>query len=143
MPRHEEHRTVPFTQTQMYELVADVAKYPQFLPWCVGARVYDRREGELHADLLIGFKAFKERFTLRVTLDAPDQIHVDYIKGPMSHLHNDWRFADNGDGSCDVKFYVDFEFRNPVYQAAIGKLFTEAVHHMVMAFIKRAETLYS
>ena len=126
----------------MFDLVADVAKYPEFLPWCVGARVYNRRKEELHADLLIGFKAFKERFTSKVTLEAPDHIHVDYIKGPMSHLHNDWRFVPNADGGCTIDFHVDFEFKNPVYQAAIGKLFEQAVHHMVMAFIKRAEVLY-
>ena len=141
MATHAERRALPYTSEQMYALVADVERYPEFLPWCRAARI-TRRDGDvLYADLVIGFKVFRERFTSKVTLSPPDSVHVEYIKGPMRHLNNHWRFEPHDKG-CIIDFYVDFEFRSALLQAAIGLLFNEAVRRMVAAFEARARVLY-
>ncbi len=141
MATHAERRALPYTQEQMYALVADVERYPEFLPWCRAARI-TRRDGDvLYADLVIGFKVFRERFTSKVTLNPPDSVHVEYINGPMRHLNNHWRFEPHDKG-CIIDFYVDFEFRSALLQAAIGLLFNEAVRRMVAAFEARARVLY-
>jgi coenzyme Q-binding protein COQ10 len=142
MPTHAERRVVPYTPEQMFDLVAAVERYPEFLPWCVAARI-NRREGNvLWADLVIGFKLFRERFSSRVTLDrAARHIDVAYEKGPLKHLNNHWLFEPHPQG-CLIDFYVDFEFHSKVLQKAIGLLFNEAVQRMVGAFEKRATALY-
>jgi coenzyme Q-binding protein COQ10 len=145
MRRHAERRVLPYTQRQLYDLVSDVERYPEFLPWCVAARIRERSERLIVADLAIGFRIFRERFTSRVTLtpDAPDGPRIDtaYAHGPFKHLMNHWVFRPHDDG-CDVDFYVEFEFRSRLLQAAIEPLFHEAVHRMVGAFESRAAKLY-
>ncbi len=143
MPTHAEKRKMPYTPEQMFDLVADVTKYPQFLPWVLASRI-TRREGNVfYADLVIGFKVFRETFTSRVTALRPDHIHVEYISGPMKHLSNHWRFIDNGDGTVTIDFFLDFEFRSPLLQRVVGVLFQEAVRRMVAAFETRARVLYA
>ncbi|MBU0800672.1 MAG: type II toxin-antitoxin system RatA family toxin [Alphaproteobacteria bacterium] len=142
MPTHAEKRIMPYSPTQMFDLVADVAKYPQFLPWVIACRVTKRDGNVFYADLIIGFKMFRETFTSRVTGLRPDHIHVEYISGPMRHLSNHWRFIDNGDGTTTIDFYLDFEFKNPILQKVVGVLFHEAVRRMVAAFEVRAQKLY-
>ena len=146
MTKYSEQKLVPYTPAQLYALVADVAKYPRFLPWCVGARVRSHIEHEMVADLTIGFGPLRESFTSRVLLlpPAPDgarAIRVQYEKGPFKYLHNSWDFTPHPNG-CVVDFFVDFEFRNFVLQKAIGTVFTEAVRVMVHAFLKRAQAVY-
>jgi coenzyme Q-binding protein COQ10 len=141
MPRFTEDRTFPYSAKQMYDLVADVGNYPKFLPWCIGARLYKQTENDFYADLIIGFKVFRERFTSHVIL-GENQIEIDYIKGPLSHLHNLWQFNDLETGGSSLHFEVDFEFRNKLFQKLVGGLFTEAVHRMVMSFEDRAKHLY-
>jgi coenzyme Q-binding protein COQ10 len=141
VPTHAEKRTLPYTPEQMYELVADVGKYPQFLPWCVAARVRSRTETELVADLTIGFGPFRETFTSRVALDRPRHVTVVYENGPFRYLNNKWTF-DPAPGGCTVNFFVDFEFRSRLLQAAIGVVFNEAVRRMVNAFLSRAKQVY-
>ncbi len=141
MPRHTETKLVPYRAEQLFDLVADVGRYPQFLPWCVGAVVKSRSESELIADLVIGFGPFREGFTSRVTLDRPGLIQVRYENGPFRYLTNQWRFTPEARG-CKVDFYVDFEFRSRILQAAIGVVFNEAVRRMVNAFHKRARDVY-
>ncbi|HUZ64505.1 MAG TPA: type II toxin-antitoxin system RatA family toxin [Acetobacteraceae bacterium] len=141
MPTHAERKCVGYRPDQMFDLVADVAKYPQFLPWCVGARIRSRTEMELVADLTIGFGPFRESFTSRVSLDRPERIAVSYENGPFRYLHNRWHFAPEPEG-CLVDFFVDFEFRSRILQKAIGLVFTEAVRRMVNAFLKRARDVY-
>ena len=146
MTTHSEKKIVPYSPAQLYALVADVAKYPSFLPWCVGARIRSRVGDELVADLTVGFGPFRESFTSRVTLVPQDAkgesaINVKYENGPFKYLNNRWHFAPHEQG-CLVDFYVDFEFRNFILQKAIGAVFTEAVHLMVNAFLKRARTVY-
>ena len=141
MPTHAEHKVLPYSPEQMFDLVADVGKYPTFLPWCAGARVKSHTKTQLVADLTIGFGPFRESFTSRVELDRPRQIQVKYENGPFRYLNNQWTFEPNPKG-CNVKFYVDFEFRSRMLQAAIGVVFNNAVKLMVNAFLKRAREVY-
>ena len=141
MPTHAEHKVLPYSPEQMFDLVADVGKYPAFLPWCAGARVKSHTETQLVADLTIGFGPFRESFTSRVELDRPHQIQVKYENGPFRYLNNQWTFEPNPKG-CNVKFYVDFEFKSRMLQAAIGVVFNNAVRLMVNAFLKRAREVY-
>jgi coenzyme Q-binding protein COQ10 len=141
MPQHLENRFLPYTPEQLFDLVADIERYPEFLPWCVGARVFRRQGNVLDADLVIGFKMLRETFTSRVSLDRPATIEVDYQKGPFKHLKNLWEFKADGNG-CQIDFYIDFEFRSRVLRRIMGPLFGEAVRRMVAAFESRAAVIY-
>ncbi len=141
MPTHAEHKIVPYRPEQLFDLVADVGHYPEFLPWCVAARVHTRTEHELVADLTIGFGPFRESFTSRVALDRPSRVRVRYEDGPFRYLNNQWDFKPHPQG-CQVNFFVDFEFRSRILKAAIGVVFNEAVRRMVNAFLKRARDRY-
>lgn len=155
MPSHHELRVLPHSPEQLYGLVADIERYPEFLPWCIAAR-NNRREtiptGEIvWSDLVIGFKLVRERFTSKVTLtpgaagEAP-RIDVEYVDGPMKFLRNHWVFRPAPEGSCEggceIDFFVDFEFRSKILQRLIGVLFHEAISRMVAAFERRASVLY-
>lgn len=146
MPTHSETRTLPYTARQMYDLVADVANYPKFLPWTAAARIKSTEDKGDHtvmdADLVISFKVFRERFTSRVVL-WPELMKIDteYLDGPFKYMKSNWAFRDV-DGGCEVSFFVDFEFRNAVLQKIIGVVFNEAMQRVVKAFEKRANTLY-
>ena len=141
MPTHAEERVLPYTPEQLYSLVADVERYPEFLPWCVGARIKKREGNLVVADLIIGFRMFRERFTSRVTLDPPKRIDVAYAEGPFRYLNNHWKFERVPEG-CRIDFFVDFEFKSRLLQKLIEVLFSEAVRRMVGAFEKRARDLY-
>jgi coenzyme Q-binding protein COQ10 len=141
MPTHAETKVLPHTPEQVFDLVADVGKYPQFLPWCAAARVRSRNETEQVADLTIGFGPFRESFTSRVKMERPALIRVTYENGPFRYLNNQWKFTADP-GGCKVDFFVDFEFRSRILQSAIGVVFNEAVRRMVNAFIKRARDVY-
>ena len=146
MPTHSETKFLPYTAQQMYDLVADVANYPKFLPWTAAARIRSvTDEGEksvMLADLVISFKVFRERFGSRVTLwPGKNQIDTEYLDGPFRHLESRWNFKDV-DGGCEVSFYVDFEFRNRLLQGAAGMFFNEAMQRVVRSFERRAKELY-
>ncbi len=147
MPTHHEHRHMPYTAAQIFDLVADVARYPEFLPWTAAARIRARRQiaggEEIEADLVISFKVFRERFGSRVQL-YPDAGRIDttYLDGPFRYMISHWHVADAEDGGCIVDFHVDFEFRNPVLQKLIGVVFDQAMRRVVGAFEKRAAALY-
>ncbi len=142
MPTHAEQRAMPYSCEQMYDLVAGVDKYPEFLPWCLASRITKREGNVFYADLIIGYKMIREKFGSRVTALRPDHVHVEYLSGPMKHLSNHWRFLPQPDGTCIIDFYVDFEFKNPVLQKLIAVFFEEAVKRMVGAFEARAQQLY-
>ena len=143
MKVHTETRTLPHNPDQMFDLVADVGSYPEFLPWCVGARIREKRPDMVLADLMIGFEMVREKFTSRVLLDGADRrIDVEYIDGPFKHLKNHWVFSDAPNGHCRIDFYLEFEFSSIVLQKLIGVLFHEAVRRMVGAFEARAKQLY-
>ena len=142
MPVHKENRVLPYSPDQLYALVVDIERYPEFLPWCLGARIKSQREDLIVADLIIGFKMFRERFTSRVMPNADAQrIDVTYAEGPFKYLENHWRFEEHPEG-CLIDFYVDFEFRSKLLQKVIEALFHEAVRRMVAAFETRARALY-
>lgn len=150
MPRHSENRILPYSARQIYDLVADVARYPEFLPWTAAARIRSRAplqgrsEGAevMLADLVISFKVFRERFGSRVTLlPAENRIETEYLDGPFRYLHSHWQITD-AEGGCNVVFHVDFEFRNRVLQSVIGVVFDEAMRRVVGAFERRAHELY-
>ena len=141
MPTHAERKVLPYTEEQLFEVVADVRRYPEFLPWCVGARIVCRTDTEIVADLTIGFKMFRETFRSQVTLERPHHVHVCYLNGPFRYLNNHWRF-NPVPGGTEVDFFVDFEFKSRLLQAVIGTVFNEAVRLMVRAFERRAYVLY-
>jgi len=142
MPRHSETRPLPYTPEQMFDLVADVARYGEFLPWVAAVRVRSDSEKEMLADLVVGFKALREKFTSRVEKQRPGHIHVDYIEGPLAFLHNDWTFRSDGEGGCLVDFSVDFAFRSRIFEALAGQVFDRALRKMIGAFEARAAQLY-
>lgn len=143
MPTHAEKKHLPYTCEQMFDLVADVERYGEFLPWCIACRKTKDDGTIIEADLIIGYKMIREKFKSRVHLDRPDFIRVDYLDGPMKNLSNEWRFIPDGQGGCIIDFYVDFEFKNPMLQGLITMFFDKAVSRMVSAFETRAETLYA
>ena len=127
----------------MFDLVADVGRYPEFLPWCVGARIRSRTETLLVADLIISFKGMRENFTSNVALDRDAMtIDVTYKDGPFKYLNNKWDFDQTASGQCMLDFYVDFEFKSRILEMVIEILFGEAVRRMVHAFEQRAAQLY-
>ena len=142
MPRHSETRHLPYTPEQLFDLVADVQDYDEFLPWVVAVRIRSSSETETVADLVVGFSAFKERFTSRVVKHRPDRICVDYVEGPLKYLHNEWEFEPSADGGTNLHFSVDFAFRSRVFEALAGQMFDRALRRMTGAFERRAAALY-
>lgn len=143
MPTHTEKKVLPHKPEQMFDLVADVERYPEFLPWCVGARIRSRTETLLVADLIINFKGMRENFTSNVALDRDAMtIDVTYQDGPFKYLNNKWYFDHMASGQCMLDFYVDFEFKSRILEMVIEILFGEAVRRMVHAFEQRAAQLY-
>jgi coenzyme Q-binding protein COQ10 len=141
MPGSRETRRLPYSAEQMFDLVADVGRYAEFLPWVVATRVKSDSETEMIADMLVGFNALREKFTSRVIKDRPNRIEVIYIDGPMRDLDNVWHFRSTEDG-CEIDFRVEFTFRNAMFEALAGQYFDRAFRKMVNAFEERANTLY-
>ncbi|SMC31186.1 coenzyme Q-binding protein COQ10 [Novosphingobium sp. B1] len=127
---------------QMYDLVADVGRYAEFLPWVVATRVKSDSEHEMIADMLVGFSALREKFTSRVLKERPSAIKVEYIEGPLKRLENTWSFKPEPDGGCTIEFCVDFTFRSAIFEKLAGQYLDAAFRKMVAAFEKRAEQLY-
>ena len=142
MPGIREQRHLTYSPEQMYDLVADVARYNEFLPWVVATRVRSDNETEMVADMVVGFKTLRERFTSRVEKERPNHIRVHYVDGPLRDLDNQWNFTPDGEGGCIVDFCVDFSFRNLVFEALAGQYFDRAFRRMVEAFEDRADELY-
>jgi len=142
MPRHAETRTLPYSPDQLFDLVADVGRYHEFLPWVSAVRIRSNSETEMVADLVVGFKALREKFTSRVAKHRPDSITVDYVDGPLKHLRNDWRFRPDGKGGTIVDFAVDFAFKNRLFEMLAGQVFDKALRKMTDAFETRASALY-
>ncbi|SOH93505.1 coenzyme Q-binding protein COQ10 [Monaibacterium marinum] len=147
MTTHSETKVMPYSAQQMYDLVADIKVYPKFIPWIAACRMREQREVEggtqIDADLIVSFKVFRESFLSRVTMMPTDMtIDVEYLEGPFKYLINNWRFEDREEGGCNVQFFVDFEFKSRILQAAIGVVFNEAMRRIVGAFEARADELY-
>jgi len=142
VPTHAEKRRLPYTPEQMFDLVADVEKYPQFLPWCVATRINSRHGDTITADMAVGYKMFREKFTSIARLDrAAMHIDIEYREGPFRYLNNHWVFERDPKG-CGIDFYIDFEFRSQLLEKAITAVFNRAVTLMVEAFEKRARVIY-
>ena len=142
MPTHNEKRFLPHTPDQMYDLVMDIEDYPNFLPWCVALRVTGRDENVVRADMVVGFKMLREKFTSKVTVTPKERIDVEYLDGPFRYLENRWLFHEK-DGGCEVDFFIDFEFRSRLLRKVMEPLFHEAVRRMVRAFEIRAAQKYA
>ncbi|RYD60494.1 MAG: type II toxin-antitoxin system RatA family toxin [Sphingomonadales bacterium] len=143
MPKHHETRHLPYTPEQMFELVADVARYAEFLPWVTAVRVRSNSETEMVADVIVGFKGLRETFTSKVEKQSPAHIRVDYLEGPLKHLNNDWKFRPDGQGGTFVDFCVDFAFKSRMFEMLAGQVFDRALRKMIGAFEERAAKLYS
>lgn len=142
MPGMREVRRLPYTAEQMFDLVADVVRYPEFLPWVVATRIRSDSETEMVADMLVGFNALREKFTSRVIKDRPREILVHYVDGPLRDLDNRWVFAPVDEMSCEIDFSVNFTFKNKLFEKLAGQFFDKAFRKMVAAFETRAGQLY-
>jgi coenzyme Q-binding protein COQ10 len=147
LPSFETTHRVPFTATQMFDVVADVERYPQFLPLCEGLVVRSREtkgaETVLVATMTVGYHAIRESLTSRVTLRPElDEIHVAYLDGPFSHLDNRWRFREAPDGGSHIDFFIDYAFSSRVLALLMGAVFDKAVRKYTAAFEARARAIY-
>jgi coenzyme Q-binding protein COQ10 len=142
MPGIHEVRRLPYSAEQMFDLVADVGRYGEFLPWVIATRVKSDSETEMIADMLVGFSAIREKFTSRVEKHRPDELRVHYVDGPLRDLDNRWRFRVTGPSECEIDFSVTFAFRNALFEKMAGQYFDRAFRKMVAAFEARAAELY-
>lgn len=143
MLKHIEQKKLPYTPEQMFALVAAVDKYDEFTPWCIASRI-NRHESDniFYADLVVGYKLLRERFSSKVVLEKPDHIYIEYLRGPLKQLKNHWRFIREPDGSCLIDFSVEFEFSNSMLQKLSEVFFEQVITRMVAAFEKRARDIY-
>ncbi|MEH3092538.1 MAG: type II toxin-antitoxin system RatA family toxin [Agrobacterium cavarae] len=147
MPQFETRRLVKHSPDRMYDLVADVEKYPEFLPLCDGLTVRSKKERDgktlLVADMTVGYKAIRETFTTQVLLKPEERaIDVKYLDGPFRYLDNRWRFEPTDDGGCSVYFFIDYEFKNRLLGALMGSMFDRAFRMFAEAFEARADRIY-
>jgi coenzyme Q-binding protein COQ10 len=148
MPSFRTTRRVGHSPSNMFDLVADVDKYPLFVPLCEALRVSKREEGAngravIVADMTVAYKVFRETFASKVTLDRPNlKILVEYLEGPFSHLENRWTFKDDGKGGCIVEFYIDYAFRSRTLSFLMGSMFDAAFRRFAEAFERRADAVY-
>ncbi len=148
MPNFTTKRRVRHSAADMFDLVADVERYPEFVPLCSGLKIRQREpKGEgievLVADMSVAYKLVRERFRSRVTLDRPNlQILVEYIEGPFSHLQNRWTFRPDPQGGCEVEFFIDYAFRSRTLGLLMGAMFDAAFRRFARAFEQRADIVY-
>ncbi len=149
MPEYQTRRRVHHSPQDMFDLVADVEKYPEFLPLCEGLTVRSRKESSggktlLVADMTVGYKSIRETFTTQVLL-KPEELAIDvkYLDGPFRYLDNRWRFLAAGDKECTIDFYIDYAFKSRMLGVLMGSMFDRAFRMFAEAFEKRADTIYS
>lgn len=148
MPRFSSKRRVPHSAAQMFDLVADVERYPEFVPMCQALKIRQRTPGPdgteiVVADMTVSFKLVRESFTSHVTLDRPNlKILVEYLRGPFQNLENRWTFEPKGEEVCDVGFYLAYEFKSRMLAALMGAMFDTAFARFSAAFEKRADVIY-
>ncbi|MBN8952111.1 MULTISPECIES: type II toxin-antitoxin system RatA family toxin [unclassified Rhizobium] len=148
MPQFETHRPVPHSPDQMFDLVADVERYPEFLPLCDALTIRSRKERDgkilLIADMTVGYKAIRETFTTQVLLNKAERaIDVKYIDGPFKYLDNRWRFTPSENGGCVIDFFIDYEFKSRILGALMGSMFDRAFRMFTDAFETRANKIYA
>ncbi|HEY2756147.1 MAG TPA: type II toxin-antitoxin system RatA family toxin [Pseudolabrys sp.] len=148
MPQFSTKRRVRHAAENMFDLVADVEKYPEFVPLCSGMRVRSRTDKDegvsvLVAEMTVAYKLIRQTFTSRVTLDKPKlAILVEYLNGPFSRMQNRWTFVPTGEESCEVEFYINYEFRSRAFAMLMGAMFDTAFRRFAAAFEKRADEVY-
>ena len=149
MPTHAEQRRLPYSAKQLFDLVADVERYPEFVPLCKALRILSRKpeaDGRetLIADMTVGYKLIRETFTSRVALDRPNlKLRVEYIDGPFSRLENIWTFKDEvEDEGSHVGFFIDYEFKSRTLGMLMGSMFDAAFRKFASAFERRADAVY-
>ena len=148
MPTFSTKRRVRHSATEMFDLVADVERYPEFVPMCRGLKVRQRTPGEegievIVADMTVSFKLVRETFRSRVTLDRPNlKILVEYLQGPFSHMQNRWSFKPDGDEACEIEFFIDYEFKSRTLGMLMGAMFDAAFRRFAAAFEQRADQVY-
>lgn len=149
MPQFSSKRRVPHSAQQMFDLVADVERYPQFVPLCKALKIRERIAQDdgtevLIADMTVSFKLVQETFTSRVTLDRANlKILVEYLKGPFSHLENRWSFVPKTERACEVGFFISYDFKSRVLATLMGAMFDAAFHKFAEAFEARADKVYN
>jgi|ERR1043166_3567240 coenzyme Q-binding protein COQ10 len=149
MPRFSTKRRVRHAASDMFDLVADIERYPEFVPLCRSARVGQRvAKGEgvetLRSEMTVAYKMISETFVTRVTLDKPQlQIHVKYLEGPFSHMENRWTFRPLGEQACEVEFFISYEFRSRALGLLMGSVFDAAFRKFAEAFERRADAVFA
>ena len=148
MPQFADKRRVRHAAADMFDLVADVERYPEFVPMCRELKIRRRipePEGVeiIVADMTVAYKLVREAFSSRVTLDRPNlQILVEYLEGPFSHLENRWTFHAVSEKVCDVEFFIDYEFKSRTFAMLMGAMFDTAFRKFAAAFEQRADEVY-
>ena len=148
MPEFSTKRRVRPAAADMFDLVADIKKYPEFVPLCSTMTVKSRNEKDdgtvvLVADMTVAYKIIRETFTSRVTLDRPNlRIFVEYLNGPFKRMHNRWAFHPAGDAACDVEFFISYEFKSRALAMLMGAMFDTAFRRFAVAFEQRADVVY-
>ena len=148
MPTFSTKRRVRHSASDMFDLVADVEHYPEFVPMCSGLKVRQRTAGDegvevIVADMTVSFKLVRETFRSRVTLDRPKlKILVEYLQGPFSHMQNRWTFKPAGDDACEIEFFIDYEFKSRPLGMLMGAMFDTAFRRFATAFEHRADQVY-
>ncbi len=142
MPSHAEKRVLPYTSEQLFDLVMDIEKYPEFMPWCIATRINSRGKDELNADVIVGFKLMREKFNSTVIFKRAKTIEVEYKQGPMKHLQNRWVFKDLKGGQCEVDFYIEFSMKTKIFEALVDQFFYRVLVKMINSFEARAADLY-
>lgn len=133
---------VPYSAEQMYSLVNDIEAYPEFLPWCASARVFDRTDSSLTASVSLATRRIKQTFTTENTMQPGKQIDIKLVSGPFSHLNGRWKFEDTGDKLCHIDLHMDFEFSNTLMKLALSPVFNQFMSTLVSSFVDRANTIY-
>ncbi|MBF0447498.1 MAG: type II toxin-antitoxin system RatA family toxin [Magnetococcales bacterium] len=142
MAKRTSSTRVPYTAQQMYDLVVDMDRYPEFIPWLAKSRKYDETPDHFMSEMTISFKGLRENFKTRDVVVPGKKITISNVSGPFQHLESEWRFSDAPNGGCDIDFFIDFRFKSRLIELALGPVFGEASKRMVDAFKTRADEIY-
>jgi coenzyme Q-binding protein COQ10 len=142
MPTHAEKRILPYLPEQIFDLVANVERYPEFLPWVISTQIINRQENSFVADLTVGYKFISDSYRSEVVLYPHHRIDINYVNGPFKYLNNHWIFSQYDEKHVEVDFYIDFEFKSSVLQGMMQTVFSEVVKRMIQSFEKRAAEIY-
>ena len=142
MVKYSVTKRLNHSNTQMFDLISDVGKYPDFLPWCISTNIYNKSNDIFYSDMEIGFKLIKESFTSKVTVIESKKVYSEAISGPFKKMNNIWEIDYVSDKECEINLFIEFEFKSFLLQNIIGKLFETASKKMITAFEERANYLY-